>query len=167
MAEAKGIEVDLVYAGRRPITGGKTGHAYYRLNLDKSLGDRHVYVDSKGGRRIIGGIYAGATYEEETKLTYGLDTMRWTGNYNRAVPDGPTIVAGWEGLDHAHEKEKEAVRAAGKYKSDLEIAMLPMRKIIRTLQKRGAHAEASGYRDLVIAELYRPLTKAEQELDDE
>jgi len=78
-----------------------------------------------------------------------------------------TAVAGWEGLDNEHEREKAAVIAQRKYTPGYKAHLLPLRRTMDTLRKRGQHAEASAYRDLILAELYRPVTKEEREDADE
>jgi len=154
--EQQGRPIELVFAGRRALTGGKVGHVFYELLPTGKLGtDKMIYADIKTVR-TVGGIYEGARYNDATKVMYGLQSVRWRGTY-----DDEVTVAGWEALDHELSKDKAAARAEAKYRSALQERLLPIRRVIRSLQKRGQHHEASAYRDMVFAELFKPLTKAE------
>jgi len=155
----KGQPVTLVYAGKRAATGGKTGHMFYILNSDGTLGDKLFYGPLKGmGLRTIGGVYTGANYDPAEKVTYGLASMRYCGMHGDA-----TALAGWEALDHEHDSVKAAVIAQRKYAPGYKVHLLPLRRTMDALRKRGQHAEANAYRDLILAELYRPVTKEERE----
>lgn len=157
--ELKGEPITLVYAGKRAVNGGKVGHIFYPLKVDGTLGEKMLYTNVKGmGARTVGGVYEGARFDEKSRVIYGLPAIRWNGTFK-----DKNTVAGWEGLDHECEKGKAAARAESKYKPGAQAVMLGVRRTLHNLHKRGAHAEAAAYRDMVIAEIYRPLTKEEKE----
>lgn len=160
--EIKGEPITFVFAGRRLLSNSKTGYVFYPVEDGKLVEKPHTYTTVKG-KHIIGGIYTGARFDAAANVVYGLSLMRWSDTYKDKDKDR---VAGWNGLDHEAMKEQAEIRAAAKYKPDAVEMMLPARRTMAALYRRGASHEAQAYRDMLIAELYRPLTKTEKEADE-
>lgn len=161
MSEETATPVDLVYAGQRALQNGKAGDMYFLLDASQKLGEKFIYQASKNGH-IIGGIYTGAKidFEVPTRTCYGLSLIRLIGNY---AEHDAVAVQGWRALNREFDMQKQAERTAKKYRDPVAENLLAIRRTIRELHARGAHNEAAAFRDLVVAEIFRPLTKAEQE----
>lgn len=159
MEQQKGTPADYVYAGRRNAAKGSTFvHVIYTLTAAGELGDRGVY-DGKAFKRdpIIGGIYRGASFDGKT--AYGLTSARYIG---QQFPD-KSREAEWEAADNECRNDAAQERLRKGHVSTVTEAVLPLRKMLHAMRKRGAHHEAHALVTLIQQELYRPMTKTEQE----
>jgi len=157
---------DFVYAGRRQSAkDGKIIHAVYVLSPKdgKPEDERPFFYDAKvfgRGGLSIGVVYRGASFDNAR--AYGLPDARWLGKYH----DAASIVQ-WEAADDRTMRELAAKRLEKTHKGEVETILLPLRRHVQTLRRRGAHSDASALVNLVMAEMYRPLTKTElEDVDD-
>lgn len=154
--EAKGTPADYVYAGRR--IGAKSNdvmHVIHVVKPDGTLDDGTLY-DKKAFKRepIIGGVYRGAAFNDKQAFNLGRAT------YHDRWHDRVDIVR-WESRDSETAKVLATRRMEKSTKGEVEEMMLPIRRMVHKLRKRGARSEVHALSELVIQEMYRPLTKAE------
>lgn len=157
----QGTPMDFVYAGRRITTEGTLAHAIYPLapNGDPLKETAFLYgakVFGRGGLSI-GVVYRGASFDE-TKA-YGLQDARWHGFF----AGGKDRVIQWEAADNETMATLAAERLEKSHKGEVEETLLPLRKAIHAMRKRGAHSDAHALVQMVMAEMYRPLTVKEKE----
>lgn len=157
--ETKGTPADFVYAGRMiGVKSNDAMHIVYVVKPDGTLSDNASVYDKKAFKRepIIGGVYRGAAFSDTQ--AFGLSKA----TYHTRWHDRADIVK-WEARDSDAAKVLATRRLEKNTKGEVQELMLPLRRIVYKLRKRGASPEVHALSELVMQEMYRPLTKAEIE----
>lgn len=155
---AEGIARNVVCAGQRTGKDNKTHVVLHLLEAENKLNEtERWYKYSKGMPSIIGGIYTGASFDGGT--AHGLAAVRYVGPW-----DGdPVLVAAWRAAEFAHDLRLASARNEKKHTDDLAATLLPLRRTLHAMHKRGMHMEAYNYVEMIAAEMRRPLRKTELE----
>lgn len=158
MAEEVKVARNFVCAGNRTGTDGKAYVVIYCLKADNTLEEtRRTFKFARGFPTIVGGIYTGAMFAGT--VIYGLKEARYTGKWDV----DPTQVAAWQAANFEHETEIASARLKKKHTDDVAEMLMPLRRMLHGMRKRGMHSEAHAFVNMIMAEMYRPLKKDELE----
>lgn len=156
---AKGAPAEFVYLGVRQGPDNKPRAALAVIYENGNLSPTRVYAMTKDfKRRVIGGVYKGARFDED-KAMYGAPVAV----FDRLWPDAEQRAI-WQALAQDEEANMAVrrVEADERRISEIDKAMIPLRKIYHAAIKRGDLLGAYAVERAIVRSLHRPLRDAEK-----
>ena len=157
-AQTNKVAKDFVYIGARLTDKNELTHGICLVQEDGTLGRPVFYGKVKKFNKTVGGIYTGASFDENT--AYGLSTSSWKGRWH-----DKGAVMEWEALNtdaaeslRASKMEKEAGRI-----TLVEQAMQPIREQYTSARKRNDWAAMEALEHMVMRALRTPIRIVERE----
>lgn len=149
------LPFDYVYAGRRTLKGGKPGVEIYRL-VDGQLGGSSVFEAKALKARVIGGIYRGATFSDQSAR--GLDTVTFVDRWK-----DPAACIDWRARDEAAEARQRLIKleADAKKINEIEAILLPLRRRYATYVRQYDNAGKYALEQAMLSALRAPPRSTE------
>lgn len=151
------LPFDFVYAGRRPLKGDKPGSEIFRI-IDGRLAESYVFQAKSLKGNVIGGVYRGAMFSKDQ--AQGLGTAAFV---ERWSDQGACIE--WRARDEAFEANQRLIKleADAKKVNDIEVMMLPLRKLYASYSRQYDHAGKEALEQAVLRALRSLPRKSELE----
>lgn len=148
---------DYVYTGRCTLKGGKTGGQLGRL-IDGRIEDTFVFEARNFKGKAIGGIYRGATFGDQSAR--GLEGAKYVGRWS-----DESACIDWRARDDALEAKMRLAKleADAKRMNDIEVILLPLRKLYASYARRYDHAGKEALEQAVLRALRSLPRKSEAE----
>lgn len=156
----KGTPAEFVYLGVRQGQDNKPRVSLAVIQENGKLSPTRVYSMTKEfKRRVIGGVYKGARFDEDHAM-YGAPAAV----FDRLWPDADQRAI-WQALAQ-DEEDNMAVRRIETDErriSEIDKAMIPLRKIYHAAVKRGDLPGAYAVERAIVRSLHRPLRVNEKD----